>query len=124
MKKSANPEIASASHNTFFGQGQAAARNDSTTTLWAYLRDDRSRQLALIASGEIDCGHTAIPVWRIAAGSEESRTFHCQFVRYIDMPTEMAQAFRDQQVLAGKPFDGAAYVEDFQLFAELCQRKV
>lgn len=122
MHQSTQSEIASAKHNTSFGQGQAAADNDSPTTLWAYLRNDRSRQLALIASGAIDCDHTAIPVWRIAADSEEARAVPCQFVRYIDMPTEMAQAFRDQQVLAGKPFDGAAYVEDFQLFAELRQR--
>ncbi|WP_265944855.1 hypothetical protein [Dechloromonas sp. A34] len=124
MNKSANPAIAGAGHNTLFGQSQqAASLSKPTTSLWSYLRNSISQRLPLVAVGEIACDKRRIPVWSIATESEESLNFQCKFVRYIDMPAEMAHSFREQQVLAGKPFAGAAYVEDFQLFAELCQRK-
>lgn len=112
------------SPGALLGQVQPSTpRRHATTTLWNYLRDSISQRLPLVAAGEVTCDNLRIPVWCIAAESAESRSSQCRFVRYSDMPADMARSFREQQVLAGKPFAGAAYVEDFQLFAELCQRK-
>lgn len=75
---------------------------------------------ALEAAGTISLAEANIPVWRLA---ETHSVPAGRFVRYCDMPAAMAAAFQDQQVLAGKPFAGAAYVEDFQLFVDLRQRR-
>lgn len=99
----------------------AAPHGKSTATLWSYLRNSISQRLPLVAAGEVACDKLRIPVWRLATENEESLSCQCKFVRYSDMPADMARAFREQQVLVGKPFAGAAYVEDFQLFAELAQ---
>jgi len=124
MPKSAHPALAGVGHNAFFGQSRPATpRGKSTTTLWSYLRNSISQRLPLVAAGEVTCDKLRIPVWSLATASAETVSFQCRFVRYSDMPADMARAFRAQQVLVGKPFAGAAYVEDFQLFAELGQPK-
>lgn len=110
---------APAAHAAIFGHARPAG--SLATTLWTYLRDEHSCQLPLVAAGEVDCDDMSIPVWRVNAGNDDTEDFQCKFVRYIDMPVEMAQAFREQQVLIGKPFAGAAYVEDFELFVELLE---
>jgi hypothetical protein len=79
--------------------------------------------LPIQRSGEISCAESEIPVWRMAPEMATASVFQGQFVRYSDMPAAMAQTFREQQVFAGKPFDGAAYVEDFQLFVDLRNRR-
>lgn len=79
--------------------------------------------LSIKRSGEIACADRAIPVWRMAPEMAEAPVFEGQFVRYSDMPAALAQTFREQQVFAGKPFDGAAYAEDFQLFVDLRNRR-
>ena len=120
MNRSANPAIAGTGRDTFPSQPQPATPlGKSTTSLWSYLLNSISQRLPLVAAGEVTCDNLQIPVWRIATENEESLSFQCKFVRYSDMPAEMARSFREQQVLTGKPFAGAAYVEDFQLFAEL-----
>lgn len=122
MHKSAHPVLAGAGHNAFSGQPQPAAlHGKATTMLWSYLRHSISQRLPLVAAGEVTCDNLRIPVWSIATESADALNCQCKFVRYSDMPAEMARAFREQQVLAGKPFAGAAYVEDFQLFADLAQ---
>ncbi|MBI2277600.1 MAG: hypothetical protein HYU74_09635 [Dechloromonas sp.] len=124
MPKSAHPVLAGAGHNAFFGQSQPAApHGKAATTLWSYLRNSISQRLPLVAAGEVTCDKLRIPVWSLATTSAETVNFQCKFVRYSDMPADMARAFRAQQVLVGKPFAGAAYVEDFQLFADLAQRQ-
>lgn len=124
MHKPAHPALASAGHNALSGRSQQPTpQGKSTTTLWSYLRNSISQRLPLVAAGEIACGNLRIPVWSIATDSEVSRSSQRRFVRYSDMPADIARAFREQQVLAGKPFAGTAYVEDFQLFAEFCQRQ-
>lgn len=75
---------------------------------------------AMEAAGAIALAELEIPVWRL---SEADAPAAGKFVRYCDMPAVMAADFREQQVLAGKPFAGAAYVEDFQLFIDLGQRR-
>lgn len=75
---------------------------------------------AMEAAGAIALADLAIPVWRLANGDT---ALAGKFVRYCDMPISLASTFREQQILAGKPFAGAAYVEDFQLFIDLRQRR-
>lgn len=87
----------------------------------ASLRASRETPPQFNPAGEIVCAGVCIPVWRLAAPAGTFPAFDCKFVRYADMPVEMAQAFREQQVLPGKPFTGAAYLEDFQLYADLHQ---
>lgn len=124
MRKFANPAIAGAGPKAFFGQSEPTTpHGKSTTTLWSFLRNSISQRRPLVAAGEVICDKLRIPVWSLANASDETVNFQCKFVRYSDMPAEMARAFRAQQVLVGKPFAGAAYVEDFQLFAELGQHK-
>jgi len=124
MPKFANPALADAGPGAFFGQSKTATpRGKSSTALWSYLRNSISQRLPLVAAGEVTCDNRRIPVWSLATASAETVSFQCKFVRYSDMPATMARAFRAQQVLVGKPFAGAAYVEDFQLFAELGQPK-
>ncbi|MDP3537674.1 MAG: hypothetical protein Q8S26_03120 [Azonexus sp.] len=123
MNKYHNPagaKVSQATHAAIFGHGHHAATADNAaTTLWSYPRDERSCQLPLVVAGEVDCDDMSIPVWRVNAGNDDTEDFQCKFVRYIDMPVEMALAFREHQVLVGKPFAGAAYVEDFELFVDL-----
>lgn len=124
MHKPAHPALAGAGHNALAGRSQPPTpHGKATTMLWNYLRNSISQRLPLVAAGEVACGSFRIPVWSMANDSEASRSSQCRFVRYSDMPADMARAFREQQVLTGKPFAGAAYVEDFQLFAEFCPRQ-
>jgi hypothetical protein len=88
-------------------------------TQGASLRASREAPAQFSPAGKIAYAGVSIPVWRLTAPAGILPAFDCKFVRYADMPAEMARAFREQQVLAGKPFDGAAYLEDFQLFADL-----
>lgn len=85
-------------------------------------KGDCSYQVNIRRVGEIDCDDALIPVWSLADGAKAWPGCEGKIVRYSDMPAEILQAFREQQVLAGKPFEGAAYVEDFQLFADLQAR--
>lgn len=85
----------------------------------ASLRASRETPPQFSPAGEIVYAGICVPVWRFTAPAGTLPAFDCKFVRYADMPAEMARAFREQQVLVGKPFDGAAYLEDFQLFADL-----
>lgn len=94
----------------------AAAQSRAFATPLQTASDDRPK---FSRAGEVACADLRIPVWRVAPSTGGERLFDGKFVRYADMPAEIERAFREQQVLAGKPFDGAAYVEDFQLFADL-----
>jgi hypothetical protein len=78
---------------------------------------------AMEPAGTLPLAEATIPVWRLSAGAAGESATVGKFVLYCDMPSGLAAAFRDQQVLAGKPFAGAAYIEDFQLFIELRQRR-
>jgi len=85
----------------------------------AWLRASRETRPQFSPAGEVACAGISVPVWRLTAPAGTLPALDCKFVRYADMPAELARTFREQQVLAGKPFDGAAYLEDFQLFADL-----
>lgn len=86
---------------------------------WPHRLNGRPGQLLLMRAGEIACAGISIPVWRVAGEALGVPVVEGKLVRYCDMPGDIERAFRDQQVLAGKPFEGVAYVEDFQLFVDL-----
>lgn len=57
-----------------------------------------------------------IPVWQVAPGQKGS--YHAgPFVRRIDLPADLAEAFFDRwQYGANQPFADAAYIRDFADF--------
>lgn len=57
----------------------------------------------------------AVPVWQFA----DPAKFQGAFVRYIDMPDDLAQVFHQWMTLAACPELGTAYVYDFTDFMDL-----
>lgn len=98
-------------------RGRAAAGEESVS--WPHRLNGRPGQLLLKRAGEISCAGMCIPVWQVAEEALGVPVVEGKLVRYCDMPGEVERTFREQQVLAGKPFEGVAYVEDFQLFVDL-----
>lgn len=98
-------------------RGRAAAGEEKVS--WPHRLNGRPGQLLLKRAGEISCAGMCIPVWQVAEEALGVPVVEGKLVRYCDMPGEIERTFREQQVLAGKPFEGVAYVEDFQLFVDL-----
>lgn len=97
--------------------GRAAAGEERVS--WSLRLNGRPGQLLLTRAGEISCSGMCIPVWQVAEEALGVPVVEGKLVRYCDMPGDIECAFREQQVLAGRPFEGVAYVEDFQLFVDL-----
>lgn len=112
------PQTDPLTQSSVFAQWPLAASLGESMACWDRAEaEDNSPMLE--PAGQLALAEASIPVWR----SADSNRIGGKFVRYCDMPAELAAAFREQQVLAGKPFAGAAYVEDFQLFIDLRQRR-
>lgn len=106
-------------HSSPLGNDTCAPGIDSQwaiSWLWA---DDRVLQMQLRRAGEVVCAGAVVPVWSLAEESESLPRCDGKFVRYCDIPAEILREFREQQLLAGRPFSGAAFVEDFQFFADI-----
>ncbi|KAB2928563.1 MAG: hypothetical protein F9K30_00855 [Dechloromonas sp.] len=101
--------------STIFASWPLAASHGESMACWDPA-DSEPESPVMEPAGLIALGSVDIPVWRL---SEVELAAAGKFVRYCDMPSGVAAVFREQQVLAGKPFAGAAYVEDFQLFLDL-----
>jgi hypothetical protein len=102
-------------------RSRAAAAEERVS--WPHRLNGRPGQLLLTRAGEIPCAGMSIPVWQVAEEALGVPVVEGKLVRYCDMPGDIERAFREQQVLAGKPFEGVAYVEDFQLFVDLRARR-
>ncbi len=96
-----------------------AAIDDQSAISWQWAQDDRVLQVQLRRAGNVACADVVVPVWSLADEGEGLLRCDGKFVRYCDIPAEMLREFREQQMLAGRPFSGAAFVEDFQLFADI-----
>ena len=99
--------------------GCTAAVGDQPAISWQWAQDDRVLQVKLRRAGNVACADVVVPVWSLAEEGDGVPRCDGKFVRYCDIPAEMLREFREQQVLAGRPFSGAAFVEDFQLFADI-----
>jgi hypothetical protein len=99
--------------------GCTAAVGDQPAISWQWAQDDRVLQVKLRRAGNVACADVVVPVWSLAEEGEGLPRCDGKFVRYCDIPAEMLREFREQQMLAGRPFSGAAFVEDFQLFADI-----
>lgn len=108
-------------HGGFFADWLAHSASISAHAAWSAIGDS-PRMPAMAHAGTLNVGDLRVPVWRAVEGECGAPAPDGKFVCYCDLPAELAAAFREQQVLAGKPFAGAAYVEDFQLFLELRRR--
>lgn len=108
-------------HGGFFADWLTHGASISAHAAWSG-PGDSPQMPAMAHAGTLVVGKTRIPVWRALEGADREAAPEGKFVCYCDLPAELAAAFREQQVLAGKPFAGAAYVEDFQLFLELRRR--
>lgn len=96
-----------------------AANDDQPAISWQWAQDDRVLQVQLRRAGNVSCADVVVPVWSLAEEGEGLPRCDGKFVRYCDIPAAMLRDFREQQMLAGRPFSGAAFVEDFQLFADI-----
>ncbi len=116
-----NPGLRSqATHSAPLGNGAGAPAIDNRSAIsWLWTQDDRVLQMQLRRAGEVVCADAVVPVWYLAEESEGLPRYDGKFVRYCDIPADMLRAFREQQLLAGRPFSGAAFVEDFQFFADI-----
>ena len=101
------------------GGDRSPAGGVAERVTWPHRLNGRPGQLQLTRAGEISGAGICIPVWQVAEEALGVPVVEGKLVRYCDMPGDIERAFREQQVLAGKPFDGVAYVEDFQLFVDL-----
>jgi len=97
----------------------AAAIDDRSAISWQWAQDDRVLQVQLRRAGNVACADVVVPVWSLAEEGDGLPRCDGKFVRYCDIPAEMLREFREQQMLAGRPFSGAAFVEDFQLFTDI-----
>jgi hypothetical protein len=61
-------------------------------------------------------GDLAVPVWQVADPAANDRAYSGPFVRYVDMPKDVAEAFKSFQFIAQIPFQDAAYDHDFRHF--------
>ena len=86
---------------------------------WRWAQGDRVLQIPLRRAGEVACADAVVPVWSLAGEREGLPRCDGKFVRYCDIPAGLLREFREQQLLAGRPFSGAAFVEDFQFFADI-----
>ena len=112
------PQTDPLTQSSIFAQWPLAASLGESMACWDPAETEEKAPM-LEAAGQLALREARIPVWR----STDQGCIGGKFVRYCDMPAELAADFREQQVLAGKPFAGAAYVEDFQLFIDLRQRR-
>ncbi|QLQ24222.1 MAG: hypothetical protein HZT41_04485 [Dechloromonas sp.] len=96
-----------------------AAIGDQPAISWQWSQDDRVLQVKLRRAGNVACADVVVPVWSLAEEGEGLPRCDGRFVRYCDIPAEILREFREQQMLAGRPFSGAAFVEDFELFADI-----
>ena len=55
----------------------------------------------------------AVPIWQTLPGRGHSTT---PFIRYNDLPADLAEAFERWQYGAAIPFDHCAYHHDFEIF--------
>jgi len=102
------------------GNGSCAPAIDNHSAIsWLWAQDDRVLKMQLRRAGEVVCADAVVPVWSLAEESEGLPRCDGKFVRYCDIPADILCAFREQQLLAGRPFSGAAFVEDFQFFADI-----
>lgn len=109
-----------AAQSSPLGNGTCAPAIDNRSAIsWLWAQDDRVLQMELRRAGEVVCADAVVPVWSLAEESEGLPRCDGKFVRYCDIPGEMLREFREQQLLAGRPFSGAAFVEDFQFFADI-----
>jgi hypothetical protein len=109
-----------ATQSSPLGSGTCAPAIDNQSAIsWLWAQDDRVLQMQLRRAGEVVCADAVVPVWSLAEESESLPRCDGKFVRYCDIPGEMLREFREQQLLAGRPFSGAAFVEDFQFFADI-----
>ena len=109
-----------AAQSSPLGKGTCAPAIDNRSAIsWLWAQDDRVLQMQLRRAGEVVCADAVVPVWSLSEESEGLPRCDGKFVRYCDIPADMLRAFREQQLLAGRPFSGAAFVEDFQFFADI-----
>ncbi|MBL0352414.1 MAG: hypothetical protein WAS49_05895 [Candidatus Dechloromonas phosphoritropha] len=109
-----------ATQSSPLGNGAGALVIDNRSAVsWQWEHDDRVQRMQLRRAGEVSCADVVVPVWSLADESEGLPRCEGKFVRYCDIPAELLGAFREQQLLAGRPFSGAAFVEDFQFFADI-----
>ena len=109
-----------ATQSSPLGNGTCAPAIDNRSAIsWLWAQDDRVLQMQLRRAGEVVCADAVVPVWSLAEETEGLPRCDGKFVRYCDIPADMLRTFREQQLLAGRPFSGAAFVEDFQFFADI-----
>ncbi|HEX6734932.1 MAG TPA: hypothetical protein VF096_08960 [Azonexus sp.] len=108
--------------SSFFADWLTHGASIAAYAAWS-AASDGERMPAMAHAGTVAVAESRFPVWRAIEGEGGEPAPEGKFVCYCDLPAELAAGLREQQVLAGKPFAGAAYLEDFQLFIELRQRR-
>jgi hypothetical protein len=89
---------------------------NDTTIIWTIDDSDGATTLTLRQADTITFSEFTVPVWQVADRSENMSAYPGRFVREMDMPADLAEAFAKSQLSAQIPFRGAAYDYDFQHF--------
>ncbi len=85
---------------------------NDTTIIWTIDDSDGATTLTLRQVDTLTYGELAVPVWQVPDPAESQ--YPGNFVREIDMPSDIGEAFARSQFGAAIPFSGAAYEWDFQ----------
>lgn len=84
------------------------------TTTWHYTGDDAPVDIELQQIDALVYRGLTVPVWQVAPG--QGNYYLGPFIRYADLPSDLAGAFYKWQFSAQLPFSDAAYVHDFTNF--------
>lgn len=96
----------------------------STTTLWTTPGFDDAETPVTIKLHQVNTlvyRSLTVPVWQIDPGQDIDRLmgYHSgPFIRYTDLPGDLAEAFHRWQMCAAIPFSDAAYDYDFEDFMD------
>lgn len=88
------------------------------TTSWTTAGFDEAETPVTVELQQIDTvvyRDFTVPVWQVATG-QAGNYYNGSFVRYDDLSTDLAEAFKRWQYGAAMPFDRAAYHHDFEIF--------
>lgn len=91
-------------------------------TQWKINEENQTVCLQLHQCAELRYRKLNVPVWRQEPGMDSNRYYKGPFVRYEDLPDDLAKAFRRWQILAQIPFLDGSYLHDFEDFMARCGR--
>ena len=87
-----------------------------SNTTWTIDFDGAMTTLTLNHVDTLTKGDISVPVWQVADPAANDRVYSGRFVRYMDLPKDLAERFKSFQLIAQLPFRDAAYDHDLRYF--------